>query len=267
MNRRLTSAALAAAAALTLSLASPIAAHADESATLGRSAAAGTAAPSAASPAAVSPAAVSAANPVEISKITLTRGYGSDHQIRSGSYVFSNVNIAVAVDPSFSLYRLEADICNGARKETLYSIGYQSGTRSISWGRTLGAGSTRICAVRAIGYQGGEKTLAIAGVSNTIAVKRVIDYGYGSLTKSGKKLTIKAKSWRTYEANGSKKSVGKVKLQRLYKGKWRNYKNIKVNKSGNGKIVFKQKKKFKYRLVHPGSSTIVKYVTGASRKI
>ncbi|MET0468204.1 MAG: hypothetical protein ABWZ87_05650 [Aeromicrobium sp.] len=68
-------------------------------------------------------------------------------------------------------------------------------------------------------------------------------------------------------ASGKYQSVKRVKLQQLKGGKWKTKKTIKLNSSGNGKYKTSLKKKYRYRLYVPRTSTQEKFETVKTGKI
>lgn len=249
MNRRFTQVALAAAAAMTLSLAAPVAAHADQTTTVdGTLAAPLAASPERATASTARPAAVSPANPVAVSTFRLNRGSQYQHVVWGSSSISSTISVGVTVDPSYYLSRLEADVYVGGVKKQTISV-YNSG--SLYWNRAAGYGTTQLRNVRAIGWNRSPyqaRTITLPTVSNSVQVRRMVASSSTTMRKSGKKITVRAKNWKVYNPNGSTVGVRKLTVKRYYKGKWRGVKHIKLSRNGNGKVSFKQKKKFKYRV-------------------
>lgn len=62
-------------------------------------------------------------------------------------------------------------------------------------------------------------------------------------------------------------SARRVKLQQLKRGKWKTIKNIKLNSRGNGSYSTSIKKKYRYRLYVPRTSTKTQFYTIKTRKI
>ncbi|MFC5677210.1 hypothetical protein [Aeromicrobium endophyticum] len=62
-------------------------------------------------------------------------------------------------------------------------------------------------------------------------------------------------------------SARRVKLQQLKRGKWRTIKNIKLNSRGNGSYSTSIKKKYRYRLYVPRTSSTTQFYTIKTRRI
>lgn len=245
MKRLLPSAALA-AAALTFSLASPAAAHADESAT-------GVLAPKPVSTRAAAPAAVTSG------WVALTTpGY-----VYSSSYAVAGIQVSVAADANTSSWRIYGDVAvNGVPAVSNTVIASNTYTpASISWPRAAGVGTAQFKNLRVEYYNASapytKLTLALPD-SNVMPVRSTINPSAKIRgNKRGSKLVLRAQGWTAYQADGSMTRVApRVKVQRLVKGKWRGYKWIKINAGGNGKIKVTQKKKYKYRIFVPTGATL-----------
>lgn len=68
-------------------------------------------------------------------------------------------------------------------------------------------------------------------------------------------------------STGKYVSVKRVKLQQLKGGKWKTKKTIKLNSSGNGKYKTSLKKKYRYRIYVPRTSTQEQFETRKTGKI
>jgi hypothetical protein len=67
--------------------------------------------------------------------------------------------------------------------------------------------------------------------------------------------------------SGKFQSIKKVKLQQLKGGKWKTKKSIRLNSAGNGKYKTSIKKKYRYRIYVPRTSTQEKFSTIKTGKI
>jgi len=268
MNRSIARVALAAAAALTVSLASPVAAQAQESGTAGVApAAVGTAATSTLRTAGVQ--AAEAAAPVIVKSFRLVRGYSWDHRITRDAEVSTRVGIDFDYVEGYIVREFTADLYINNRAIGPVTISRYAS--SVSWHKRFGYGTAQLRNLRASVYPPRSSTAQVVPIgtaSNSFRIRRDFDRNLQmKYSKRGKKMTVRAYKWRVNQPNGKYASVKKVKLQRLKGGKWRNFKTIKVNKSGNGKISFSSKKKYKYRLVYSTTTTIQGARTYASAKV
>lgn len=269
MNRRFTKVAFLAATAMTLSLATPVSAQA-QSQESGSAAVAPqvTSSSAAQSSLRTSSAVPAAAGPVTVTAFRLTRGSSSDHRINRPANVSTRVAIGGSIAAGYSVNNFTADLFIGSRR--IGPITFSPYASSVSWHKRFGYGTAQLRNLRASVYSsaGGNQSVAIGTASNQFRIRRDFDSNLQmKYSKRGSKLTVRASKWRVYQPNGKFASVKKVKLQRLKGGKWRNIKNVKVNKSGNGKITFKSKKKYKYRLYYKSTKTIQGARTYATGKI
>lgn len=242
MNRTFTKVALAAATAMTLSLAAPISAHADESATAKRGSV---------STAVDAPRAASAATGSV--RFTTSAVLGSSKQ------TYAKTRAGVSVPGSIS-WSVRADIyVNGVVRVRDELVGTNTSPNlSAWWPRASGYGKAQMRNVRVTSYDASyNSTVTQLPDSNVIAVRRSTGYlPSATIVKRGSKLTMKAKNWRVYQPNGSTVRVPKITVKRYYKGKWRNVKHIKLNRNGHGKVSWKSKKKYKYRVYLKTTSTV-----------
>ncbi|MFS0883790.1 hypothetical protein [Aeromicrobium sp. 179-A 4D2 NHS] len=243
MNRRLSQVALSAAAALTLSLAAPVAAQASDTTVTAKRGPVATAVSTQAAPAAAS------------GSVRFTRSA----VIGSSTSVYTSTRASVSVPGAVSWYVYADVFVNGAarvRNDLVASNNYPTG--SASWPRSSGYGKVQLRNVRVESYDANyNRTTSRLPDSNAVPVRRGTTYKIAStIQKRGKKVTIRAKNWKVYNPNGSTSAVRKLTVKRYYKGKWRGVKHIKLNRNGSGKVTFKQKKKFKYRVYLATTSTI-----------
>lgn len=242
MNRTFTKVALAAATAMTLSLAAPISAHADESATAKRGSV---------STAVDAPRAASAATGSV--RFTTSAVLGSSKQTSAG------VRASVSA-PGARSWSVSADVyVNGVARVRDASIAWNDYQPSrVYWPRAAGYGKAQLRNVRVVVTDTNlVRTETRLPDSNVIAVRRSTGYlPSATIVKRGSKLTMKAKNWRVYQPNGSTVRVPKITVKRYYKGKWRNVKHIKLNRNGHGKVSWKSKKKYKYRVYLKTTSTV-----------
>lgn len=269
MNRRFTKVAFLAATAMTLSLATPVGAQAQSqesgSAALAPQATNNSAAQSSLRTSSAVPA---AAGPVSVTAVRLARGYSWDHRITRDANVSTRIAVDGSVAAGYSVNNFTADLFINNRQ--IGPITFSPYASSVSWHKRLGYGTAQLRNLRASVYSsaGGNQNVAVGTASNQFRIRRDFDSNLQmKYTKRGSKLTLRASKWRVHQPNGKFASVKKVKLQRLKGGKWRNIKNVRVNKSGNGKITFKSKKKYKYRLYYKSTKTIQGARTYASGKI
>lgn len=245
MNRRFTQVALAAAAAMTLSLAAPVAAHASDSgAVAGKRGTVDTTVTTQAAPSAAA------------GSVRLTRGA----VIGSSKSVYTDTRASVSA-PGATSWFVRADVfVNGVARDRGQIVASNSRPLgSAYWPRASGYGKVQLRNVRVESYYDAapySRTDALPD-SNAVPVRRGTTYRIAStIQKRGKKVTIRAKNWKVYNPNGSTTAVRKLTVKRYYKGKWRGVKHIKLSRNGNGKVTFKQKKKFKYRVYLATTSTV-----------
>jgi len=266
MNRRLSQVALSAAAALTLSLAAPVAANASEStdATAVRSFA-----PTAAAPQAKASARPTAAAPVTVGALQLRRAYAWEHRVNWSKEIATDLSVAYTVHPDFRINTATADLyVNGRARGAVKIPWYSTNTGFIQWSRTYGPGKTQLRNVRLTGWFRGSapvtRSYVLPVASNTIAVKRARESASGFyMTKRGSKIKLKITGYRTYANNGRLVPAGKALVQRKVGKKWRTVKRVSIRKSGKTNVAFKHKKKFRYRVLIKGTSTVdgINYIT------
>ncbi|MTB88577.1 hypothetical protein H9L21_13635 [Aeromicrobium senzhongii] len=268
MNRRFTKGALLAAAAMTISLASPVTAQAQESGSAAT--AVPQPAPAATAQSTLRSSGVSAAQaaPVQITSFTLARRYSSDHRIAKAAEVSTGIAVGGSVAPGYSVRDFTADLYINGR--LIGPVTFSPYASSVRWHKRFGYGVAQLRNLRANVYtSGGGGLMNVSGATNSNQFRILRQFDHRLMmkySKRGSKMTVRATKWRVYQPNGKLATVRKVKLQRLKGGKWRNFKNIKVNKSGNGKITFKAKKKYKYRLNYKTTTTIEGARTHATAK-
>ena len=242
MNRRITQVAVAAAAAMALSLAAPISAHADESATAKRGGV---------STAVEAPASASAA--------TGAVRFTTTAVLTSSTSTYAKTRAGVSVPGSVS-WSARADVyVNGVVRVRDELVGSNTSPNlSAWWPRASGYGKAQLRNVRVISYDTNyNRSETRLPDSNIIPVRRSLSYkASANIIKRGSKLTLKAKSWKVYQPNGSTVRVPKITVKRYYKGKWRNVKHVKLNRNGHGKVSWKSKKKYKYRVYLKTTSSV-----------
>ena len=268
MNRNIARVALAAAAAMTISLASPVTAQAQESGSTAT--AVPQSAPAAAAQTTLRPSGVTAqASPVQVTSFKLGRRYSWDHRITKDANVSTGIAVGGTVARGYSVRNFIADLYINGR--FIGPVTFSPYASSVSWHKRFGYGVAHLRNLRADVYtSNGAAVMAASGAinSNQFRIRREFDRRLQmKYTKRGSKMTVRATKWRVYQPNGKLATVRKVKVQRLKGGKWRNFKTIKVNKSGNGKITFKSKKKYKYRLYYKTTTTIQGARTYATAKV
>ncbi|MBA4607790.1 hypothetical protein H1W00_04800 [Aeromicrobium sp. Marseille-Q0843] len=241
MNRRITQVAVAAAAAMALSLATPVSAQAADS-----------------SPAKRGSVSTAVTAPVTTSATGAVR-FTSHAVLNSSSSTYARTAVSISAPGAVSWYVRGDVFVNGVlrvRDTSIASHNYPTGR--IYWPRAAGYGTAQLRNVRVESYDAANKqTVSPLPASNVIRVRRSTGYlESASIVKRGSKLTIKAKNWRVYQPNGSTVRVPKITVKRYYKGKWRNVKHVKLNRNGHGKASWKSKKKYKYRVYLKTTSTV-----------
>lgn len=247
MNRRITKVALVAAAAMTISLASPVTANANESGS------------------AFAPSPVSAA-PIKLDTrtaaplaITPSNALGT-FALRNGVIRYATSNtIAGTIAPAANGGSFKAEVrVNGAYKglANLYAGGiYYTG----SWG----SGTVRLGPVHYYSYDTHTDQVA-QQYSNYFRIRQGVKWANSPITKRGSKLTFKLKKFRTF--TGTRwVSAKRVKLQAKNGKKWRTVRNVKLNKKGNKVVRLTSKSKRKYRVLIPTTSRIQGSATGAKK--
>ncbi|GAA3541861.1 hypothetical protein AFL01nite_25490 [Aeromicrobium flavum] len=225
---------------MTLSLAAPVSAQASEAVAAERGSV---------STAVSTPVAASATGAVRF----------TTHAVLTGSTsTFAKTAVSVSAPGAVSWYVRGDVYVNGVarvRDESIASNRYPTG--SLYWPRASGYGKAQLRNVRIEAYDAQyNKTISKLPDSNVILVRRGTTYPSASIIPRGKKRTMKAKNWKVYQPNGSTVSVRKITVKRYSKGKWRNVKHIKLNRNGNGKVSWKTKKKYKYRVYLKTTATV-----------
>jgi hypothetical protein len=219
-------------------------------------------------------AAVAPPNPVMIAAVTL-----GDSTLTSSTSVQTPVRLTASAVPGTGSWYAYGDVyVNGNLVLQDQMIGsYQNADFSLFWPKAAGFGSIQVVNVRVTAYSAStnyadswstsKQPLPVA--SNVAPVRRGIDQSaYFTIIKKGKsKATVTAYNWRMYQPDGSQASLKKVRLQRHVKGKWKNFKWVKVNAAGKGTLKFKQSKKYKYRIVIPTTASLLGGMTQGTRKI
>lgn len=254
---------------MTISLASPVTAQAQESGSTATAVPQSAPAATAQTTLRSSGVSAQAAAPVQITSFKLGRRYSWDHRITKDANVSTGVAVSGSVAPGYSVRNFIADLYINGR--LIGPVTFSPYASSVSWHKRFGYGVAQLRNLRADVYtSNGAGVMAASGAinSNQFRIRREFDRRLQmKYTKRGSKMTARATKWRVYQPNGKLATVRKVKVQRLKGGKWRNFKTIKVNKSGNGKITFKSKKKYKYRLYYKTTTTIQGARTYATAKV
>lgn len=246
MKRIVSSAALVAAAALTFSLGSPVAANASESA-------------GAKAKPDVSQVAPKATTSAASGGIRISTGY-----ITSSTYARAAFSTSIS---GSSPWRIRADVyVNGVKRtnqEAIAADTVRSG--SVYWPRSAGFGTVQL---RNVTIQTSAGTTALAD-SNVAPVKRTLDYrAYFKINKRGSKIKAVLTNWRVYQPNGSLVRGQKAMvIQRKVGKKWKKVKVVKLNAKGKGVAKFSSKKKYKYRALMKSSATVQGGAATLSRKI
>lgn len=240
MNRTLTKVALAAATALTISLAAPVSAHAQESGSATLSSAA-TSAPLVVTPNAVTrnPAATPSVTRLRVSKGTL-RYNGSTYIPATVDY---NVPDGWSSIPT-------ARLTKGSRVSTVKLF---SGT-SVRIPSAWGAGVYRLDRITFEHYT--DNTTYVAPKSVSFRVREGLDPRGGiRIERRGSKVTFKLKAIRSF--NGSKHVALRKATVQVKKGKkWKTFKTVKLNKKGSKNFSVRKKSKSRYRLYVKTTATV-----------
>lgn len=250
MKRIVSSAALAAAAALTFSLASPAAANASESA-------------GAKAKPDVSQVAPKATTSAASGGIRISTGY-----ITSSTYARAAFSTAISSPGATSWYAYADVYVNGVKRTTgdlVAASSYTSG--SVLWPRSAGYGNVQLRNIRVRSYPDGADSYLPN--SNVAPVKRTLDYrAYFKINKRGSKIKAVLTNWRVYQPNGSLVRGQKAMvIQRKVGKKWKKVKVVKLNAKGKGVAKFSSKKKYKYRALMKSSATVQGGAATLSRKI
>jgi len=247
MNRRFTKGALLAAAAMTISLASPVAAQADESSSASVTLGQATAVRSNAAPSAIT------YNPGPHPTVTrLTVGSGV---LRSKGTTYVPAAIDYNVPDGWSILPTARLSAKGkAQTGTLYS------GRSVSIPSSWGAGVYRFDNITFRTYSG---ATYLAPNAVNFRVRQGLYSGGGlRIVRKGSKLTFKVQKVRSF--TGTKYVRVKTATVQVKKGKkWKKLKTVKLNKKGNKNFSIKKKGKRKYRLVIKTTNTVQGAKTGA----
>lgn len=245
MNRRITQVALAAAAAMTISLASPVAANAKDSAGATVDAQVQSA------PAAVQPTGITR-NPGAHPTVTALRvgstgtlsPYGRTSYIRP-AVINYNIPEGWSMIPT-------ARLTKGSRSMT---TSFYDGT-SLSVPTSWGAGVYRVDRITFKRYDG-TQTYTAPNYLN-FRVRQPLHYGGRlQIQRKGSKLTFKVTKIRAYNGKKYVKVKHKVRVQVKKGKKWKNLKKFKVNKKGKKSFSIRHRGKRKYRLVVPTSKIVL----------
>lgn len=252
MNRRFTQVALAAAAAMTISLASPVAASADESASATLSTESAASAPTR-TPSAITrnPAATPSITTLQVRPGVLST-YGTTTYLRSAAINY-NIPDGWSSIPT-------AHLTKGGRTTgiSLYDGTYAS--VPTAWG----SGVYTISKVTFRKYDGTATYTAPNAVS--FRVRQPMHYRAGlQIKRRGSKLTFNVRKLRSYNGARYVKVQHKVKVQVKKGKKWKTLRNVKVNKKGNKSFSLRHGGKRKYRLFVPTTAKVQGGKTAAIR--
>lgn len=243
MNRRFAQVALAAAAAMTISLASPVTAQAAEPAPATRSGVDTSVPAPKATPSAAS-------GSVRFTTSAVLNSYSTNTSARTRVSGFV---------PGVDRWSIYGDVfVNGRaakRGEYLGSNSYLVG--SVFWPRSAGYGTAQLRNVTIQYYDANyNKRVERLPDSNAVRIRRGLagrDY-VGVYPGTTKKFV--AKRIRVVQPNGKTVAMRKLVIKRYAKGKWRKVKVMKLNKRGNGTTKVKMKKKHLYRVTLPTTATV-----------
>jgi len=243
MTRLIPRVALAAAAALALSLASPVAAPAQASP---------------AAPAAMAPAATS---PVQITGLRLHRSDSSKHRLSGSSTITSTVSLNVAKPTGFRVRTVTADVyVRGRAKGSVELPWYSTTKRYLEWPRGYGAGVTQLRNVVVTGSYpeslGTTHRFALPTVSNKITVRRTREVSSVSVLRMGPKKIVTFRGFRAHNARGRLVPTGKARLQYKVGKKWKTAKRVKIRASGKTRVTVFHPRKYRYRLLIKGTKTV-----------
>lgn len=243
MNRRFTQVALAAAAAMTISLAAPVTAQAAEPAPATRGGVSTTVPAAKAAPSAATGA-------VRFTTSAVLNSYSSNTSAKTA------VSASVPGAERWSIY---GDVfVNGRaakRGEYLGSNTYPTGT--VYWPRAAGYGTVQLRNVTIQYYDANyNKRVEALPDGNVVRIRRGLWGRERISVYPGTTKKFVAKKVRVVQPNGKSVAVRKLVVKRYAKGKWRKVKVIKLNKRGNGTAKVKSKKKYLYRVILPTTSTV-----------
>ncbi|ANC32137.1 hypothetical protein [Isoptericola dokdonensis] len=218
----------------------------------------------------VAPAAA-ATSPINVTSVSIKASYGGPAISAKTKYYEFTTKASGSVSQGW--VDIVGDVYRGSTKvASNIELGYvYSGGKDLtgyvlaknSWGR----GTFKVKNVRVVHdlYNNTVKTYKDTTVSGgTFYIKSAIN---GNLTKygtviqvktSGSKKTVKVgikqytvkKAWEPYKGK-------KVKIQQKKGGKWVTKKTVKLNSKGKATYKLTSAKKYKYRVLVPGSSTVV----------
>jgi hypothetical protein len=248
MNRRFTKVSVLAAIAMALSLASPVAAQADESAAASLTAPAASTQPLVKSGSAATPSAAL-----------------GTFSVRHGAIVRRGNNpVAASFSPSVAGSSFRADVYVNGRLRGQAPLAYSN---QFNYTGAWGIGAVRLGPVRYIDTTG--RPQVSFQYSNNFRIRQGL-YSKPGLkqfraTRKGKKVTLQAKSVRSF--TGSRwVSVRKAVIQVKSGRKWKKLKVVKLNKAGHSKKVkFSRKGKRTYRLYVPTTTKVQGGVTKGLR--
>ncbi|MCD9155124.1 hypothetical protein [Aeromicrobium duanguangcaii] len=249
MNRRFTKGALLAAAAMTISLASPVAAQADESSSVSATLGQPTAVSSNAAPSGLT------RNPADTPSVTRLTVNAGVLTSTGNTYVPARIDYNVPSGWSFGpTARLSAN--RKAKVETLYDGNY------VKIPSAWGAGVYRLDTITFKSYDANPRVHVAPNAVNFRVRQGLYSGGGLRIVRKGSKLTFKVQKVRSF--TGTKYVRVKTATVQVKKGKkWKKLKNVKLNKKGNKNFSIKKKGKRKYRLVIKTTNTIQGAKTGA----
>ncbi|SKB07857.1 hypothetical protein [Aeromicrobium choanae] len=248
MNRRITQVAVAAAAAMALSLATPVSAQAAESgsATLQKSATA----PTVATPSAIT------RNPAAAPSVTrLSAGRGT-------LYYTGNTYVPAAINYNVPDGWSSIPTARLSKSGRTANVDLFDGT-SVRIPSAWGAGVYRVDNITFRRYDG--TATHVAPNSLTFRVRKGLNPSGGiRIVRKGSKVTFKVQKIRAF--NGARYTALPKATVQVKKGKkWKTLKTVKLNKYGSRTFKIKHKSKRKYRLYIKTTTSVQGGATGAIR--
>jgi len=169
-----------------------------------------------------------------------------------------------------SFYLDSADIYRGSTKVGTASIRqYNSTTMAASFPNTVGRGTFTLRNIKYSCYMTDYSDCPETPDASTAGSIRVLSLSKGKLAggRSAMRIRYRGKvhhfhiGLRYYSATGWKNwKHKKVKIQIKKHGHWKNFKKVKLNKKGKANFTRRVPKKYLYRILAPGTSTVATYV-------
>ncbi|PFG44812.1 hypothetical protein ATJ88_3549 [Isoptericola jiangsuensis] len=212
-----------------------------------------------------------ATSPINVTSVTVKASYGGPAIAEKTKYYQYTTKATGTVTEGWvdivgDVYRGSTKVASNIGLGYAYSGGKDyTGyiTAKNSWGR----GTFKVKNVRVVHdlYDGTKQTYKDTSYSGgTFYMKSAID---GNLTKYGTVIQVNTKgAKKTVKVGVKKYTVSKawepyagkwVKIQFKKDGVWKTKKTVKLNSKGRATYAFTSSKKYKYRVVVPGTSTVM----------